>query len=179
MRRVTRLDTQPSTTHCCCLSDRYDENQSSVTPFRPQSSSFLNKILCETVSKAFARSRSTIKLVMPLSMLRYQLKKIMGSRQTGRQTDRPRLYGENLSRVEWSPSLPRQLQRNLRKKLPFCPVQKLTTALAHALIVSPWPSWPGKPARRGTLSSQKGDPARRITLLANFLLLIWKIRYVL
>ena len=55
----------------------------------------------------------------------------------GKQTDRPRLYGENLSRVEWSPSLPRQLQRHLRKKLPFCPVQKLTTALAHALIVSP------------------------------------------
>ena len=145
MRRLTRLDTQPSTTHCCCLSDRCDENQSSVTPFRPQSSSFFNKILCETVSKAFARSRSTIKLVMRLSMLRYQLKKIMGSRQTGRQTDRqtdkltdrPRLYGENLSRVEWSPSLPRQLQRNLRKKLPFCPFQKLTTALAHALIASP------------------------------------------
>ena len=30
-------------------------------------------LLCETVSKALARSRSTIKLVMPLSMLRYQL----------------------------------------------------------------------------------------------------------
>ena len=102
------------------------------------------------VAKALARSRSTIKLVMPLSMLRYQLKKIMGSRQTGRQTDRqadrqtdrqvdrqtPFIW-RKLVPVEWSPSLPRQLQRNLRKKLPFCPVQKLTTALAHALIVSP------------------------------------------
>ena len=31
----------------------------------------------------------------------------------------------------------------MRKKLTYLPEQDLTTAIAHALVVSPWSSWPG------------------------------------
>ena len=75
---------------------------------------------------------------------------------------------------------------SLRKKLIPLPepavlghaLQLSTTALTHALIVSPWLSWPGwvsqsvyldtivRPTTRVTLPSQKDDPAWWVTLLA-------------
>ena len=51
----------------------------------------------------------------------------------------PRLYGENLSRVEGHPSSRVNFSERMRKKLTPSPK---VTKLAHALIVSaPWPWW--------------------------------------
>ena len=83
----------------------------------------------------------------------------------------PRSYGETLSKERASPSQPSQLYEAFtwEKGWPLCPSQKLTTAFAHALIVSSWPGWASQSVSVEKLQpeeGEKGAPAWRVTFLA-------------
>ena len=69
---VRSCEVLPSTTYNCFPLLKYDLIQLRVSPLIPYNSSFCYRMSWDTVSKALAKSRKTIKFMFPWSTFKYQ-----------------------------------------------------------------------------------------------------------